>query len=470
MKNRSSQHLVKQGIIASKAGQNEDAARLFRRAIEIDSNNELAWLWLSGVAENTHERRYCLEQALQINPENVQASAGLKWLDQQGAGTSPPMSISPTAADTGMQHLSDHDRRELCPFCGTPVSSQSTFCTHCRCALVTTCPECEAQRPVDEAICDSCGYALGDYREGAAFFADLGDAYLRNGQADLAMGAWKCASELDHGDANAFLRLGQAQLMAGKIENAQVSFRQAVERATAPPTLMAVGRIYEQTEQWEEAQRAYENALAIDERAPGTHFALGRVLIEARVYQAAFPHMRQATRLDPEHAGAWFLLGQLYELAHEPSKAKQAYENAVSLAGKPSRQSGDWIERASKRLELLNPSLPESVALNWPETARQTGALAIIPTIAALVNAGLRPWHIAPADYLGVILAILGAYLWVSAAGLPLNPGMRAMLGQDGLSHPRLRTAVGLLGGAFWATSLLYILLAPALINTLSRG
>jgi tetratricopeptide (TPR) repeat protein len=276
--------------------------------------------------------------------------------------------------------------------------------------------------------------------------------------------------KLDPADANAFLQLGLAQLLTGTLESARVSFRQALENAAAPPTLIAIGRAFEEQRQWEDAQQAYENALEIDDGAAGTYFALGRVLIEQKSYQAAFSSLRQATRLDPKHAGAWFLLGRLYEVAEEQHKAIQAYDNAVALNGETSRRGEEWIKRASERLDILRPDLPESVALNWPETIRQTGALAIIPALAALVNAGLRPWHIAPADYLGVLLGILGAYLWVSASGLPLNPGMRAMLGPDGLAQSRLRTAIGMLGGAFWAMALLYILLAPALTNSAARG
>ena len=100
----------------------------------------------------------------------------------------------------------------------------------------------------------------------------------------------------------------------------------------------------------------------------------------------------------------------------------------------------------------------------------ETAGLALIPAVAALINAGLRPWQIAPTDYVGVLLAVLGAYLWVSASNLPLNPGMRAMLGQEGLSRPALRTTVGLMGGLFWTTSLLYILLAPALSGPRTLG
>jgi tetratricopeptide (TPR) repeat protein len=470
MQHRFSQHLLQQGIAASKAGQVEDAARLLQKAVELDSDNELAWLWLSGVVDTMQERRYCLEQALRINPYNVPAGTGLKWLEQQSTGTSPSSSASTPVVSATAQPVPNHEPAVNCPFCKAPLSPQSTFCAHCQCALVVICPACGAQCAVEKRACASCGCAMGDHRQGATFFVNLAGAYLQNGQAGLALGACKSALKLDPTDGNAFLRLGQARLLTDTPESAQVSFRQALENAANPTTLIALGRALEERQQWEDAQQAYEKALEIDGEAAGTHFALGRALIEQKSYQAAFSSLRQATRLDPKHAGAWFLLGRLYEVADEPHKAIQAHETAVALSGRTSSQGEAWIKRASEHLNVLRPDLPESVALNWPETIRQTGALAIIPALAALVNAGLRPWHISPPDYLGVLLGILGAYLWVSASGLPLNPGMRAMLGPDGLAQSRLRTAVGMLGGAFWAMALLYLLLAPALTSSAARG
>jgi hypothetical protein len=167
--------------------------------------------------------------------------------------------------------------------------------------------------------------------------------------------------------------------------------------------------------------------------------------------------------LDPTNAGAWYLLGQLYEMAQESRKAIRAYERAVGLTDGRTTGHQEWYARAAARLEALRPSLPPSVALNWPETVRQTAGMVLVPALAALVNGGLRPWQIAPAEVLGIFVAALGAYFWVSASALPRNPGMRGMLGEAGLSQPFLRTSVGVLGGLFWSTGLLYILLSPTL-------
>jgi hypothetical protein len=227
---------------------------------------------------------------------------------------------------------------------------------------------------------------------------------------------------------------------------------------------LSLGRIYEKRHQWDEAQNAYEQAVVVDERSADARFALGRLLMEGKALQAAFPHIRRATELAPEHTGAWFLLGQLYEVAQESRRAIQAYERASAVTAGASPDDSEWHQRALERLELLRPSLPSSVALEWPETVRQTAGMVLIPVLAALVNAGLRPWQIAPLDYVGVLVATLGAYFWISASTSPRNPGMRAMLGQDGLSQPMLRTSMGVLGGLFWTTGLLYVLLAPVLV------
>jgi tetratricopeptide (TPR) repeat protein len=56
------------------------------RVIEVDERNEQAWLWLSGVVDTDEDRLICLENVLMLNPENVRARAGLRWLQQRGVG------------------------------------------------------------------------------------------------------------------------------------------------------------------------------------------------------------------------------------------------------------------------------------------------------------------------------------------------------------------------------------------------
>jgi tetratricopeptide (TPR) repeat protein len=310
-----------------------------------------------------------------------------------------------------------------------------------------------------------CGYRLGDYRQGVTYYATLANAYLANLKAEPSVSAWQQVLEMDPDYADALLRLGEAQTAAGDLPAASASFEGAIKRATDPvAAYLGLGHIYERQHKWDEAQKAYEQAVAADEASASARFALGRLLVEGQAFQDAFPHLRHATELDPEHVGAWYLCGRLYELAQERRKAIQAYERAVALDEGGAPGSDEPGKEAAKRLELLRPSLPPSVALNWPETIRQTSGLALIPALAALVNAGLLPWRIAPLDFMGVMVAVLGAYFWVSATAMPRNPGMRGMLGPDGLAQPTLRVTLGLLGAIFWTIGLLYILLATALV------
>lgn len=70
--------LVQEGITALRAGNREDARRALTKAVELNDQNEQAWLWLSGVVETLEDRRICLENVLELNPGNPKATKGLQ--------------------------------------------------------------------------------------------------------------------------------------------------------------------------------------------------------------------------------------------------------------------------------------------------------------------------------------------------------------------------------------------------------
>lgn len=72
--------LVQQGIAAAKSGRREEARKVLMQAVELDDHNEVAWLWLSGVAEGIEDQIICLENVLVINPANTAAERGLRQL------------------------------------------------------------------------------------------------------------------------------------------------------------------------------------------------------------------------------------------------------------------------------------------------------------------------------------------------------------------------------------------------------
>src|SRR5688500_15941887 len=95
MTNPSADNLLQQGIAASRAGQADEARRLFAQAIQLNPHNEMAWLWMSSVVQTDDQRIHCLRQVLAINPQNEFAIKGLTAL---GALSAPPPPAPPPAA------------------------------------------------------------------------------------------------------------------------------------------------------------------------------------------------------------------------------------------------------------------------------------------------------------------------------------------------------------------------------------
>ena len=67
------------GVSAARAGRLQQARSHMRRVTAHDPQNEEAWLWLAGVADDPQETLACLAQALTINPRNEHAKAAIRW-------------------------------------------------------------------------------------------------------------------------------------------------------------------------------------------------------------------------------------------------------------------------------------------------------------------------------------------------------------------------------------------------------
>ena len=76
----STSDLVNQGIAALKVGNIDKAREFLTQAIELDNNNEQAWLWLSGTSVSDDHKRRCLQEVLRINPNHIAAKRGLDTL------------------------------------------------------------------------------------------------------------------------------------------------------------------------------------------------------------------------------------------------------------------------------------------------------------------------------------------------------------------------------------------------------
>lgn len=77
------QQLYQRGLAAARGGQKRLAAVLLTRSVQLDPQNERAWLWLSGVLDNPRQQAFCLNAALKINPQNEHARRGLRLLEER---------------------------------------------------------------------------------------------------------------------------------------------------------------------------------------------------------------------------------------------------------------------------------------------------------------------------------------------------------------------------------------------------
>ena len=166
---------LRRGVAAARAGERAKAHQLLVNVLRADEENELAWLWLSGVVETAAEQRICLENVLTLNPENQWAQRGLQKLgapsdSSEEATAATPITeekvlrreytpISPAAAilyperqvqevrwqepvvqqkaaQAAYRPQSSYDdvwsrNVEICAYCAHPIAEDETHCPNC---------------------------------------------------------------------------------------------------------------------------------------------------------------------------------------------------------------------------------------------------------------------------------------------------------------------------------------------------
>jgi TolB protein len=88
---------LREGIDAAKRGDKLTARRLLQQVLSIDGDNELALMWMASVVDSLNERRFFLERALSINPNNARAREALRRLGVEDP--QPRRAAAPAASD-----------------------------------------------------------------------------------------------------------------------------------------------------------------------------------------------------------------------------------------------------------------------------------------------------------------------------------------------------------------------------------
>ncbi|NJN99289.1 MAG: tetratricopeptide repeat protein [Anaerolineales bacterium] len=103
---------------------------------------------------------------------------------------------------------------------------------------VMNCPACGAETDVEQPACPRCGQTMGKYRQKVRYFSGLAAAYQANSRPEDSLKAWQAVETLKPDYPNLQLRLGEAQLAAGRPDRAIRHFEQAqAETPTRPNSI-----------------------------------------------------------------------------------------------------------------------------------------------------------------------------------------------------------------------------------------
>ncbi|MGD8623382.1 MAG: tetratricopeptide repeat protein [Anaerolineae bacterium] len=371
-------NLLQQGVEAAKAGRKEEARRLLLQVVEWDERNEQAWLWLSGVVDSPQEKLTCLQNVLDINPDNSVARAGVEWLEEQAAAAEPT---------------------ERCPRCEAPTTQAETQCAQCGLPLIVACPTCGDYVDVTHASCPACGNTLGDFRQGAAYHLGLARAYLGRHKPERAREAMARAQAEAPRDPRVLESLAELYEQTGDLDAAADAYERAIKLAPENAALRArLGAIYHQRADSERARAAYEQAAQIDDQDPVVLMELARLRLAEGQVGEAVDLLQRVVKQKPLDAEAHLLLGHAYLRLEQPKRARHHYEYAQDYAPPGSQMLHEAEEGI---IQLRYPALQAEV--DAPVRAGPRKRPGCVTLYAALL--GLS----AACGLLGLIPVVLGA-------------------------------------------------------------
>lgn len=108
-----SAELLRQAVQAARNGRELTARDLFQDVVRLDPNNELAWMWLSGLLDPLEDRITACERVLSINPGNQQVRIyRAELLKEQNAEQQRKSSALEEKVQQVRRHVEDGRRDE----------------------------------------------------------------------------------------------------------------------------------------------------------------------------------------------------------------------------------------------------------------------------------------------------------------------------------------------------------------------
>lgn len=159
--------------------------------------------------------------------------------------------------------------------------------------------------------------------------------YMRQGLYAAAIPHLRAATQLRPKEVFAWIGLGDAQALAGRLKDARVSYERA--RALAPQEPLVyrgLGELFLHEKQFEKAKQTFLKGLQPHPDSLDLLLSLGNLLVVMNDAPLAVKYLKRAVELAPNDAEAHYLLGEAHERNRHLNAALK--ENLIAIQLNPS--------------------------------------------------------------------------------------------------------------------------------------
>jgi tetratricopeptide (TPR) repeat protein len=434
--------LYREGVIAIRDQKDLERGReLLLQAVQLDPNNDMAWLWLTRTVKDLPTRLQYLDRALQINPQNEQARTVKERLlggsaaaaDSPADSTAvPARPLSKPAASASPSDLPGRAASKPAAGAALPARPPSNPASAAAVALPgrqTTRKAVPAPSPVTGI--QPLGPKTVDNpinkqeKDRIAQLMDKAEIYLEAGDAEQAIAQWVDVLQIrvDHELA---LRNAAGHLCRLNYwDDARELVNRAIDAGTKIPT------IYLTALDLAERQNDFSAADALRQRIATLSDVDEQLFVVVadsylRRYQndQAVGFLQQVLAVNPTRQKVLIKLGDILQEMERKDEALKYYDQAVRL-GARSKEG----KAADKKLAAYVPVLTDRERGSTGLAVREAAGFILFYLLLAWQDAGLNLLNLGPARWGGVLLSWFGGYLLITATSSPQQQPLAARLG-----------------------------------------
>ena len=325
---------LQQGVEAHKAGQIQEADRLYTSIIQAqpkhpDANHNMGVLSL-GVGK-VQEALPFFKTALEANPATAQFWLSyintLIKLDQLvDAKALLDQAKSKGAKGDGFDEL----EQRLKGVAGVPVGKASKVqqpSQNQQQSVINLYNQGKLQQALEQAT-----VLLQQFPSSSSLYNISGAVYKGLGQLDASVGAYKKALSIKPDYAEAYYNMGVILKHQGKLEEAIEACNKAlVIKPDNAEAYNNMGIALQEQGKLEESIEAYNKALAIKPDYADAYYNMGGTLQEQRKLEDALEAYNKALAIKPDYAEAYNNMGVTLQNQGKPEAATEAYNKALAI-------------------------------------------------------------------------------------------------------------------------------------------